>query len=496
MPAFSAPTPVTHPGASHGLTLRHALHLACSLAAALAVAARGVAQRLLCVVRGAVMVPPSQALPLHLPLPLPLTPWAHAVSRDSTPPTRDNDDKARVESVDCKSQWEPEAQAVWAVSAVSPLRNFSFNFLQLPVPVRGSVPQSHAASAPESRTSTVTLTMARCPSQTSSGSTMAVVPQAQACHCHDPVPHTGPPGTTGTGTECVPAPACTVTGACVHRDGWSLSDLQVAIGLQVAVVVSPVAVTVRAAYAWLAVAVAVSPVTNTGYYWVWQWGSALAPLLLPAPGRHGVPVRVAVVLVPCAVLLAVTAMHSSRLCTAVTRTSTANTTCSATTYITGAAVTCVGTLNVPVARVDRHCTTSLVQVVPATCSDVPLGPGACTGTLHFKLTLRVALKLKLKWRLRPGPSLTSLLVPPRLPVPTRVQRSRCHGVSDPDSASSCAHWVPRVGPGSPLVDAYYLAPYCMSSHCIMPSWWYFTAKLLHTRMQMYLVVVLSRSQTP
>ncbi len=83
---------------------------------------------------------------------------------------------------------------------------------------------------------------------------------------------------------------------------------------------------------------AVSPVTNTGYYWVWQWGSesALAPLLLPAPGRHGVPVRVAVVLVPCAVLLA------------------------------------------PVARVDRHCTTSLVQVVPATCSDVPLGPGACT----------------------------------------------------------------------------------------------------------------------
>jgi hypothetical protein len=102
MPAFSAPTPVTHPGASHGLTLRHALHLACSLAAALAVAARGVAQRLLCVVRGAVMVPPSQALPL----PLPLTPWAHAVSRDNTPPTRDNDDKARVtvESVDCKSQ--------------------------------------------------------------------------------------------------------------------------------------------------------------------------------------------------------------------------------------------------------------------------------------------------------------------------------------------------------------------------------------------------------
>jgi len=493
MPAFSAPTPVTHPGASHGLTLRHALHLACSLAAALAVAARGVAQRLLCVVRGAVMVPPSQALPLPLPLPLPLTPWAHAVSRDSTPPTRDNDDKARVESVDCKSQWEPEAQAVWAVSAVSPLRNFSFSFLQLPVPVRGSVPQSHAASAPECRTSTVTLTMARCPSQASSGSTMAVVPQAQTCHCHDPVPHTGPPGTTGT--ECVPAPACTVTGACVHRDGWSLSALQVAIGLQVAVVVSPVAVTVRAAYAWLAVAVAVSPVTNTGYYWVWQWGSALAPLLLPAPGRHGVPVRVAVVLlVPCAVLLAVTAMHSSWLCTAVTH--TASTTCSATTSITGAAVACVGTLNVPVARVDRHCTTSLVQVVPATCSDVPLGPGACTGTLHFKLTLRVALKLKLKWRLRPGPSLTSLLVPPRLLVPTRVQRSRCHGVNDPDSASSCAPWVPRVGPGSPLVDAYYLAPYCMSSHCIMPSWWYFTAKLLHTRMQMYLVVVLSRSQTP
>jgi hypothetical protein len=486
MPAFSAPTPVTHPGASHGLTLRHALHLACSLAAALAVAARGVAQRLLCVVRGAVMVPPSQALPL----PLPLTPWALAVSRDNTPPTRDNDDKAQVESVDCKSQWEPEAQAVWAVSArpVSPLRNFSFSFLQLPVPVRGSVPQSHAASAPECRTSTVTLTMARCPSQASSGSTMAVVPQAQTCHCHDPVPHTGPPGTTGT--ECVPAPACTVTGACVHRDGWSLSALQVAIGLQVAVVVSPVAVTVRAAYAWLAVAVAVSPVTNTGYYWVWQWGSALAPLLLPAPGRHGVPVRVAVVLVPCAVLLAVTAMHSSWLCTAVTR--TASTTCSATTSITGAAVACVGTLNVPVARVDRHCTTSLVQVVPATCSDVSLGPGACTGTLHFKLTLRVALKLKLKWRLRPGPSLTSLLVPPRL------QRSRCHGVNDPDSlsASSCAHWVPRVGPDSPLVDAYYLAPYCMSSHCIMPSWWYFTGKLLHTRMQMYLVVVLSRSQTP
>ena len=283
-----------------------------------------------------------------------------------------------------------------------------------------------------------------------------------------------------------------MTGACVHRDGWSLSALQVAIGLQVAVVVSPVAVTVRAAYAWLAVAVAVSPVTNTGYYWVWQWGSesALAPLLLPAPGSHGVPVRVAVVLVPCAVLLAVTAMHSSWLCTAVTR--TASTTCSATTSITGAAVACVGTLNVPVARVDRHCTTSLVQVVPATCSDVPLGPGARTGTLHFKLTLRVALKLKLKWRLRPGPSLTSLLVPPRL------QRSRCHGVNDPDSlsASSCAHWVPRVGPDSPLVDAYYLAPYCMSSHCIMPSWWYFTGKLLHTRMQMYLVVVLSRSQTP